>query len=276
MISGRSASICIRRQGCGRSRLSAQRRVRASHPVRVAAASRGRAFAVRAMRWRGLEPPRGINPTRPSTLRVYQFRHQRAAVILARRLAVDSPLSRDLLGSAQNRSTEGHKCSELDDFATFSATSARRESVAAVFDYLSPRARALRQSSVRGPRRRSLLRGRAHRAAAKPVGRDAEPAGRPARRRRERGDRRPGARRRRLGLRVRQRGQHARARVPRRRRWPSRAPRPAGTTAALAPVEPVQAETARRSSRTPSRSRSQTRSSSACGPSRRCSTTTSR
>ena len=30
------------------------------------------------MRWRGLEPPRGINPTRPSTLRVYQFRHQRA------------------------------------------------------------------------------------------------------------------------------------------------------------------------------------------------------
>ena len=35
------------------------------------------AAAVR-MRWRGLEPPRGINPTRPSTLRVYQFRHQRA------------------------------------------------------------------------------------------------------------------------------------------------------------------------------------------------------
>src|SRR4051812_286839 len=35
------------------------------------------------MRWRGLEPPRGINPTRPSTLRVYQFRHQRAAAILA-------------------------------------------------------------------------------------------------------------------------------------------------------------------------------------------------
>ena len=30
------------------------------------------------MRWRGLEPPRGC-PTRPSTLRVYQFRHQRAA-----------------------------------------------------------------------------------------------------------------------------------------------------------------------------------------------------
>ena len=34
-----------------------------------------------AMRWRGLEPPRGINPTRPSTLRVYQFRHQRAAAL---------------------------------------------------------------------------------------------------------------------------------------------------------------------------------------------------
>src|SRR4051812_20597289 len=36
-----------------------------------------------AMRWRGLEPPRGINPTRPSTLRVYQFRHQRARPIVA-------------------------------------------------------------------------------------------------------------------------------------------------------------------------------------------------
>ena len=35
------------------------------------------------MRWRGLEPPRGINPTRPSTLRVYQFRHQRAPAIVA-------------------------------------------------------------------------------------------------------------------------------------------------------------------------------------------------
>src|SRR5206468_6319219 len=35
------------------------------------------------MRWRGLEPPRGINPTRPSTLRVYQFRHQRARRIVA-------------------------------------------------------------------------------------------------------------------------------------------------------------------------------------------------
>ena len=29
------------------------------------------------MRWRGLEPPRPIQATRPSTLRVYQFRHQR-------------------------------------------------------------------------------------------------------------------------------------------------------------------------------------------------------
>src|SRR5947207_1456794 len=30
------------------------------------------------MRWRGLEPPRAVKPTRPSTLRVYQFRHQRS------------------------------------------------------------------------------------------------------------------------------------------------------------------------------------------------------
>ena len=30
------------------------------------------------MRWRGLEPPRPKRVTRPSTLRVYQFRHQRA------------------------------------------------------------------------------------------------------------------------------------------------------------------------------------------------------
>ena len=29
------------------------------------------------MRWRGLEPPRPVRATRPSTLRVYQFRHQR-------------------------------------------------------------------------------------------------------------------------------------------------------------------------------------------------------
>src|SRR5438309_163439 len=31
------------------------------------------------MRSSGLEPPRGVNPTRPSTLRVYQFRHEREA-----------------------------------------------------------------------------------------------------------------------------------------------------------------------------------------------------
>src|SRR5262249_19025529 len=31
------------------------------------------------MRWRGLEPPRPARGTRPSTLRVYQFRHQRSA-----------------------------------------------------------------------------------------------------------------------------------------------------------------------------------------------------
>src|SRR5438034_10585793 len=41
-------------------------------------------FATR-VRWRGLEPPRGFNPTRPSTLRVYQFRHQRARRIVPRR-----------------------------------------------------------------------------------------------------------------------------------------------------------------------------------------------
>ena len=29
------------------------------------------------MRSSGLEPPRAVKPTRPSTLRVYQFRHQR-------------------------------------------------------------------------------------------------------------------------------------------------------------------------------------------------------
>ena len=32
---------------------------------------------VSKVRWRGLEPPRPIRATRPSTLRVYQFRHQR-------------------------------------------------------------------------------------------------------------------------------------------------------------------------------------------------------
>ena len=31
------------------------------------------------MRRRGLEPPRGNPPTRPSTLRVYQFRHRRGS-----------------------------------------------------------------------------------------------------------------------------------------------------------------------------------------------------
>src|SRR5215218_250702 len=35
------------------------------------------------MRWRGLEPPRPARGTRPSTLRVYQFRHQRAQGIVA-------------------------------------------------------------------------------------------------------------------------------------------------------------------------------------------------
>jgi hypothetical protein len=31
------------------------------------------------MRSSGLEPPRAVKPTRPSTLRVYQFRHERRA-----------------------------------------------------------------------------------------------------------------------------------------------------------------------------------------------------
>src|SRR5438045_5307353 len=57
------------------------------------------------MRWRGLEPPRGINPTRPSTLRVYQFRHQRARAIVAtpslRGLsAIRFPLVRELCDEA--------------------------------------------------------------------------------------------------------------------------------------------------------------------------------
>ena len=139
------------------------------------------------------------------------------------------------------------------DFATFHQRAPR--SVAAVFDYLSRGAGALRRSSVRGARRRSLLCGRARRAAAQPVGRDSEPAGRPARRRRERGDRRPGPRRRRLGLRVRQRARHrerARHGEPcvglRARRAGQR------TTARSRRSSRYRPSTERRSSRTPSRS----------------------
>jgi hypothetical protein len=44
-----------------------------------------------SMRWRGLEPPRPIQVTRPSTLRVYQFRHQRAGGRRPRRSLADSP-----------------------------------------------------------------------------------------------------------------------------------------------------------------------------------------
>ena len=40
------------------------------------------ALFVANMRWRGLEPPRPKAATRPSTWRVYQFRHQRAKRIL--------------------------------------------------------------------------------------------------------------------------------------------------------------------------------------------------
>jgi hypothetical protein len=36
-----------------------------------------RICGVPEVRPRGLEPPRAIRPTRPSTLRVYQFRHRR-------------------------------------------------------------------------------------------------------------------------------------------------------------------------------------------------------
>src|SRR5205823_14105810 len=35
-------------------------------------------FAARSMRPSGLEPPPGLPRTRPSTLRVYQFRHRRS------------------------------------------------------------------------------------------------------------------------------------------------------------------------------------------------------
>ena len=45
-------------------------------PARPAAMRKGARGRPR-MRWRGLEPPRPVRATRPSTLRVYQFRHQR-------------------------------------------------------------------------------------------------------------------------------------------------------------------------------------------------------
>ena len=68
----------------------------------VVMASAGAEVGLRGMmRWRGLEPPRGVNPTRPSTLRVYQFRHQRAPAIVARvETTAALSLSRALLGSA--------------------------------------------------------------------------------------------------------------------------------------------------------------------------------
>ena len=48
------------------------------------------------MRWRGLEPPRPVRATRPSTLRVYQFRHQRVdgrIVAATRRLTPSEALA---------------------------------------------------------------------------------------------------------------------------------------------------------------------------------------
>ena len=49
-------------------------------PAGVRAASSSRKlpdFQRKLMRSSGLEPPRAVKPTRPSTLRVYQFRHER-------------------------------------------------------------------------------------------------------------------------------------------------------------------------------------------------------
>src|SRR4029079_11757121 len=67
---------------CGAA-LPAERLVEAPRPPEVRDSERDEAETLLHMRWRGLEPPRGINPTRPSTLRVYQFRHQRARAIVA-------------------------------------------------------------------------------------------------------------------------------------------------------------------------------------------------
>src|SRR4029079_7446908 len=60
------------------------------------------------MRRRGLEPPRAIQPTRPSTLRVYQFRHRRRW--LAARPRAGSEYSQRLIPSSAP-ATFPHTCS---------------------------------------------------------------------------------------------------------------------------------------------------------------------
>jgi hypothetical protein len=46
-----------------------------------------RAFRMRSS---GLEPPRAVKPTRPSTLRVYQFRHERRGGEYSQRPALEA------------------------------------------------------------------------------------------------------------------------------------------------------------------------------------------
>ena len=59
------------------------------------------------MRWRGLEPPRPVRATRPSTLRVYQFRHQRGdgRIVAAPSLTPSGPA----LPCTNRRSTGGRQ-----------------------------------------------------------------------------------------------------------------------------------------------------------------------
>jgi hypothetical protein len=61
-------------------------------PLQRRSPRRSRGFVVRL---RGVEPPRALRPTRPSTLRVYQFRHRRV-----RGSILDATLA-DLLPSAR-------------------------------------------------------------------------------------------------------------------------------------------------------------------------------
>src|SRR5277367_1692564 len=69
---------------------------------------------LRAFRMRpsGLEPPRGNLPTRPSTLRVYQFRHgRRGASIAPRMLGAAGPRKRSQLASVHIRRYCTNTCS---------------------------------------------------------------------------------------------------------------------------------------------------------------------